>query len=111
MEACAVAMGAHRGREGNLVRTLIRPNGWCKVARSAERRQKTVDERGKREKEEKRKTERERKNTDSEQTRFWMDKGDESATGACIGIAGSRRGLGVRHFERLVRGTAWRGKR
>lgn len=44
LEACAVAGGARRGREGNLLRTLIRPNGWCKVARSAETRQKTVDE-------------------------------------------------------------------
>ena len=44
MEACAVAVGARKGREGNLVRTLIRPNGWCKVARSAETRQKAVDE-------------------------------------------------------------------
>lgn len=42
-EACAVAVGARRGREGNLVRTLIRPNGWCKVARSADTRQETVD--------------------------------------------------------------------
>ncbi|KAK2851392.1 hypothetical protein Q5P01_007668 [Channa striata] len=44
LEACAVAVGARRGREGNLVRTLIRSNGWCKVARSAETRQETVDE-------------------------------------------------------------------
>ncbi|KAG7228345.1 hypothetical protein INR49_009209 [Caranx melampygus] len=57
-------MGAHRGREGNLVRTLIRPNGWCKVARNAERRQKTVDEGEKREKEkERKKGEREKKRT------------------------------------------------
>lgn len=50
MEACAVAVGARRGREGNLVRTLIRTNGWRKVARSAETRQKTVDEGEKEEK-------------------------------------------------------------
>lgn len=35
LEACAVAVGARRGREGNFVLTLIRPNGWCKVARSS----------------------------------------------------------------------------
>ena len=45
LEACAVEVGARRGREGNLVRTLIRPNGWRKVARSAETRQKAADER------------------------------------------------------------------
>lgn len=37
-------MGTRRGREGNLVRTLIRPNGWRKVARSSAARQETVDE-------------------------------------------------------------------
>lgn len=50
LEACAVAVGARRGREGNLVRTLIRPNGWRKVARSAETRQKTVEKAEKEEK-------------------------------------------------------------
>lgn len=50
MEACAAAVGARRGREGNLVRTLIRTNGWRKVVRSAETRQKTVDEAEKEEK-------------------------------------------------------------
>lgn len=44
LEACAVAVGAHRGREGNLVRTLIRPNGRCKVARSAGTRQEAKTE-------------------------------------------------------------------
>lgn len=39
-----MAVGARKGREGNLVRTLIRPNGWCKVARSAAQRHETVDE-------------------------------------------------------------------
>lgn len=34
LEACAGAEGARRGREGNVVPALIRPNGWWKVARS-----------------------------------------------------------------------------
>lgn len=85
MEACAVAVGARRGREGNLVRTLIRPNGWCKVARSSAPRQKTVDE-----------GEKEKKHLKRERERhFWMDKEDESATGESIGIAGESVGLSV----------------
>lgn len=75
MEACAVAVGARRGREGNLVRTLIRPNGWCKVARSAETRQKTV---GEGEEKEKKKNER----------RLWMGQEDESVTAASVRVAG-----------------------
>lgn len=56
-------MGARRGREGNRVRTLIRPNGWRKVARSSAARQETVDEAEKEEREkEKRKRKKKTKN-------------------------------------------------
>lgn len=97
MEACAAAVGARRGREGNLVRTLIRTNGWRKVVRSAETRQKTVDEA---EKEEKKKF---------RQGHYWMDKRDESFIGESTEIPelGDYRVLGVRPLQEAV----WRERR
>lgn len=44
---------AHRGREGNLVPTLIRPNGWRKVAKGCAPRHRTVDQATKKKEEEK----------------------------------------------------------
>lgn len=44
---------AHRGREGNLVPTLIRPNGWRKVAKGCAPRHRTVDQAAKKKEEEK----------------------------------------------------------
>lgn len=83
LEACAVAVGARRGREGNLVRTLIRPNGWRKVARSAETRQKTVDE-GEEEKAKSR-------------AEAFLDgkQQDESGTGASVATEESREEIGL----------------
>lgn len=51
LEACAIAVWerAHRGREGNPVSTLIRPNGWCKVAKGCAPRHRTVDKAAKKE--------------------------------------------------------------
>lgn len=73
-------MGARRGREGDLLRTLIRPNGWCKVARSSETRPKTVDEGGKEE-------------GNLKGPHFWMrGQEDDGSTEASIGGTGSRGG-------------------
>lgn len=80
MEACAGAVGARRGREGNLVRTLIRPNGWCKVARSAETRHETVDE-----------GEKENIRTEA----FVDGKKRMRVTAASAGLARSQRGVGL----------------